>query len=310
MFGSFGCNNIDGGFNDSIFSKIIVIASRFMYFTLIFACTLAMVLVRVYTIFKDSIYRTTKFQNYCFVILYIVTMVITYLGLMPMIVGIDDIDESLNPEKFDKYYDFLTIIGTVLYLITYIYGMYVFAKCMVKLTTMTTISSNESRSSQRSINLNECQNKRKEELLYTSAKYVSLLSIAIITSFLTTGIYWYLYSIVNDSLSWSIMGAEILILVASVDCVVNIICLYLQYSFAKKYYDRYCGCMSRLCKGFIVINLEKSMKDVMQNVIVDVPSNTISNMTPSTVDDETKVTQMPFDIESPDELDPNLSTAL
>ena len=77
--------------------------------------------------------------------------------------------------------------------------------------------------------------------MYAATKYIGLLSIAIISTVILA-----LFSIIGkvsgmpmDNDFW-IFGKLIL---CSIDNLINIICLYLQFKFGKKYYDKYCKCL-------------------------------------------------------------------
>ena len=41
---------------------------------------------------------------------------------------------------------------------------------------------------------------------------------------------------------------------------VNIVCLCLQYSFAKEYYDKYCGCFGKCWRSILTSKAEKAME--------------------------------------------------
>ena len=52
----------------------------------------------------------------------------------------------------------------------------------------------------------------------------------------------------------------------AIDCAVNVICLYLQYPFAKKHYNTYCGCIGNFWRFVFIKKAEKAMKKKFRNV--------------------------------------------
>ena len=128
-------------------------------------------------------------------------------------------------------------------LITYIYGMYLFVQKMLKFTKLR----NEEQLSD-----------QQARVLKDTSKYVSLLTIAIVTtiiamiSFVAFG---FLLMDQNNQYMTS-MGKQVATIIQSVDCTANIICLSLQYSFANKHYDKYCGCLNKICNKMFKIKLQ------------------------------------------------------
>ena len=138
----------------------------------------------------------------------------------------------------------------MLYFFVSVYGMAMFAQRMWKLTELS------SSASQRRLDVNGnvmIFNQSQQKLLYTTTKYVTLLSIAMVTTWIFTACS--LYFEVDKILI--INGTNIDIagylsnFMGSLDMLINIICLYLQYPFNKVRYDKYCICFTNFCTNLL-----------------------------------------------------------
>ena len=93
----------------------------------------------------------------------------------------------------------------------------------------------------------------QETLLNTSVKYISLISIAMVSSWISFTFAYtessYYAQLSQDEVDQRIWIAPI---VMCYDCVINVLCLYLQYPFNKKYYDKYCKCCGNCCWCLLV----------------------------------------------------------
>ena len=128
------------------------------------------------------------------------------------------------------------VVGAVDYFGSSVYAMVIFTHKMYALSRMRAISINKNNHTENSIEFNEQQ----RELLYATAKYVTLLSLALISSWLT----WIIFAI-----NIVIFGDLALVSgnVGMIDVTVNVICLYLQFPFASDYYNKCCICFSDCC---------------------------------------------------------------
>ena len=142
-----------------------------------------------------------------------------------------------------------------------IYGMILFTSKMYELvkTRKTTIYSDDD---EVEIELNLQQ----QRLLYATAKYLTLLSLAIFSSWVG------LVVIVRNCIQFSVGGdvievkktpisEAIAVSLATMDSTINVICLYLAYPFSNKYYNKYCICFSKCCTYL----LNKMTVDEMKN---------------------------------------------
>ena len=92
-------------------------------------------------------------------------------------------------------------------------------------------------------------NEQQRRVLNTAAKYTSLLSVALICSIPTIMI------ILINGLLWDEEYDEnifkIMWLWMAFDCFINLVCLWLQFNVAEKYYKRYCMCCGNVCKWIV-----------------------------------------------------------
>ena len=127
-------------------------------------------------------------------------------------------------------------IQGIIYLSISIYCLILFAQKMYKLIKMKSII----------IDGNEIKlSVEQEKLLYISTKYITLLSIAMISTWIAL-IFVISYSWLCafqriDCISSMEMGIH------CTDSVINLICLYLQFPFAKNLYNKYCLFCSDCC---------------------------------------------------------------
>ena len=218
-------------------------------FVLCYECMLlsvsGLLLLRLYFTFKESIFAITQCQKWFIIILYLFTII---AGLISFI--------------FSNAYVALIgyCVGGTLYVVLTIYGMLFFSQKMYQLTK---IANNE----------NEIEfNQQQKKLLYTTTKYVTLLTIAILSSWIVfIGSTIYMLKYINHYEQGR--GHIFYLLIGSLccfDCMVNVICLYLQYPFNQKYYEKYCQCCARFCAYLFKKLVLKNMKqtDVESDVLL------------------------------------------
>eukprot|EP01083_Nonionella_stella_P065810 172750_1 len=133
------------------------------------------------------------------------------------------------------------------YIITFIVAIILFGSKLMKLTnTRATSIYAPSNDTDEEISVPEL-NPQQIKMIETTTRYVSLLSLGIFSTFCgaIASFFVHYYSVPYYE---TFMVAYI---ISSVDCLINIICLYLQYPFATNYYHRYCKCL-HLCFRYIL----------------------------------------------------------
>ena len=201
-----------------------------------------MLLIRIYFAFKESVLQISKCQKYAFIMLPICGVISFYGAIITQ--RLRDSYTLTGIEQ--RIYGIFLLLTGLFYFGTNIYGILIFAKKMYKLSELISYQQ------ETELELNpDCKDEQRE-LLQTTAKYISLLSLAIFTTWIT----FVSVVIYSNTGNWGVLGYQIYTMQWSVDCMINIICLYLQYPFSKDYYDAYCTCLSKCCLYFLVGNME------------------------------------------------------
>eukprot|EP01083_Nonionella_stella_P242840 846750_1 len=196
---------------------------------------LLVLLLRLHFSFKNSIYEISLATKCILGILYVLTCLM-FLQYIFDIIYFGTINYAIP-----QYNIVWSVPG---YVLTSIIAIVLFGSKLMRLTgtRATSIYAVGSNDTDEETSLPKL-NAHQIQMIETTTRYVSLLSLAIFSTvcaalasfFVLTaaaGHYYELFMI------WHMFG--------SVDCLVNIICLYLQYTFATDYYHKYCKCL-HLC---------------------------------------------------------------
>ena len=105
----------------------------------------------------------------------------------------------------------------------------------------------------------------QSKYLKAASKYISLLALAISTTFATFIIFasvMFVYQAVNigDNEMLEVISLRTILIVTPIDCTVNIICLYLQAAFADEIYGKYCWCCGSCWNRCLRQKTEEAMK--------------------------------------------------
>ena len=201
-----------------------------------YVCLLAILVLRLKVTFGDSIYkmstRTFHFFICILVILLILsTAVATLMSLVVMLYGIDPLWDSnatyptwcdLSVGYLALFFIFLFVLGSVVAVFHFVNNLKLLSMTMSELPTPTNIEKESS------LNANQ---RRYSDL---SARYLLLFGIAT-TSTLMAAVLIFAFSL--SSGMRQVFGTA--------DAVVNLLCIYLQFSFATKHYEICCGCLDR-----------------------------------------------------------------
>ena len=208
-------------------------------------CILVTLLFRLYYIFKESTLEITKIQKWLFIIIYII-------GILCIITT----DADYFIYDANEYIMWIAAaIGMVIYFGLSIYGMILFTLKMNRL-----------------FNMEKSEGHQSIHLLNTTRKYVTLLSFSILSSWIVCLCIVVLSVFIHSDND--IVNA-ILASIVCIDSVINVICLWLQYRFNQRYYDKYCGTVSTCCVYLIArrranddeIRLSTANDDVISNEI-------------------------------------------
>ena len=146
----------------------------------------------------------------------------------------------------------ITSIACLVYIITGLWGVILFSK---KLLALTRAQTNTIRNLD-NYKLNESQ----EKLINQVSRYNSLFTLAASTSIavsIALGVAA-IVSVDEGSADYGIV--PIMQCITLFDCVVNVICLFLQYSFATKYYNKYCVCIDKCWKSILYKQVKLGLK--------------------------------------------------
>ena len=196
---------------------------------------------RLYHTFEQSALKIAQNQRLCIIILYImfvlmgIIALVTYFGRYTLILLISD------------------GIIFVLYVVINIYGMVLFSQKMYALIKMRRKHTDDTM----------IFNAKQKRLLYLTTKYVTLLSLATISTWITMIIALVLFAIFGANQE----SLNITRIFMNFDFVINIICLYLQYPFNEKYYVKYCICFGDICLHLLTKHESERRQQSMQEAI-------------------------------------------
>ena len=249
FFAPIGCSE-----NGDHYIHDLVLSIYFAVYLVLLKSELHILLLRLNYTFRESVYKLTSMQHRILLILVILEIIFSVSTIA--IFTTYNFHTGPSRKLQTKYYimQISQAIGAISYVITTITGMYLFAsKLMIlidlRATSIKNVVDINHEHEQVDIHLNTSQ----ERLLNQTSRYVSLISIALISSFVTFSIFllWYEFIAMR--------------IICHIDCAINVICLHLQYPFATKSYNKYCGCINK-CLNVILSrrtrgNMEKKYLD-------------------------------------------------
>jgi len=219
---------------------IIGSLSTFVY-AFIFLCIWANLILRLFVAFRGSAYEmTVKAQRiYLVVFVYLVLNAFaTSVCQLLMLVGL-----GITPSIWFQFA--LGIAFMVVFAVSAMFAVCTFLGNVFILGKARTQKQIKVFCEAEPIALNEMQQK----LMNLSAKYVSLFIIASLSSVIT------LFSGFYESAS----DLRISLFLVPIDCCVNLICIYLQYTFAENQYKKYCAKLDWSCKKMMTAGWVQSI---------------------------------------------------
>ena len=229
------CQFIDSDLNERDMNKL-----RGLHITMYMLVLMSLILTlitRLNITFRDSIYRLSNLQR----IILILLIILLLLSGTSFALGLF-IDEF--PANFEA-----SLIAAIIYTITTVYSVALFAYKIMKLVNVRAASV-KNVMDENAIKLNKSQTK----FIGQASKYLSLLGIATLSSMITVTT---LSVVIATQSKWIgyIMGIHI-----SIDTLMNMILLCLQYPFAKHYYDKYCKWTNKLCTIILMTKAQRMMQ--------------------------------------------------
>ena len=192
----------------SIISWLLFLA--FLY------CLLTTLVVRLWVVFKDSAWRMSGRIRKTFIVLGTLALV----GDFGMMVILITDDENLQTTL-------LLLAGAtlLLYAMTSALAVYLFVRNLLRLAAL---QSSRSPLSRNNVLGPPSLNRQQMKMVEQSTKYLSLFLIAMMSTVI--------------SLVPLFAGAELITWILSrLDVCVNVLCLHLQFRFAKSHYDKCCS---------------------------------------------------------------------
>lgn len=281
-------------------STIIITIAIYFYYILLLSL-LATLITRLHFTFIDSIYKiTNKTRKILFIFFIIVIILIIFNILFDIISWFDT---YLFNQNYVQYSTLSIIFGALAifsYTLTALYAMSIFANNLIKLThlqatsppTLQSVnnssisiqgqglnnddSSTGSRSSSFMIPSNKKYkyklNQTQKDLIENISKYVSLLIFAMISSLIVA--IAILCGIWIKNIIFRQHFFQIILIFTNLDCGINIICLYLQYSFAVDNYHKYCKCIHLLSRKLLRGKAKRSgQKKYRESIEISIRNN-------------------------------------
>ena len=239
-------------------SHIMFIMGLLFYYILMLNL-LATLIYRLYITFNQSIYKITKIKKYIVNSLFIITCLLFLTTMIIQCISAALIIQKKLENGERRQYMLLAIYFNVTAFLTYIitsaFVVYLFARNMMKLThSRATSMRNVHDMNMADINLN----KKQTKFIKNITRYVSLFSVALISSIFS--MIW-VFIVFGDVLPAGIQvtAFQLVIQESCIDAVINLICLALQYQFATNFYEKYCKWIEWCWKRVFIKNAHNEL---------------------------------------------------
>jgi len=205
-----------------------------------FISLLATLVLRLHITFSKSIFKMTRRKYSTFIFLFALLLVLAVMGIAAF--GrheTSDLWFHIGMMSFGLFFVSF-FIGSALAVIFFVGNLSKLAKARVDAMRRLHVADNE-------IALDEHQ----QRLSDLSARYMMLFFVA----FLSTILF------VQLSNALGAVGGhdEVAFAVATPDFCINLLCLYLQFGFARDDFHRCCGCLDRKCRAGVAKRARKVM---------------------------------------------------
>ena len=198
---------------------------------------LATLVFRLHITFKDSSLRMSTRTIYLFSILLIVCIIAAIVGIIGFQLQHSDFEQTVTIGRYLEIAYFLIYLP--LYFIGSIAAVRYFVCNLSKLAKLRASSLRDVTVKEDEISLDTTQ----QRMVNVSAKYILLFCVAILSTLFTVMGYMFLHQ--YPAL------AVIMRMIWTFDFCLNLICLYLQFSFASEHYHTFCGCLDNICRKIV-----------------------------------------------------------
>ena len=207
-------------------------------------CRIGTLLCRLHTTFKDTVHRMSHHLRIIFVVLFAIMVLLCIISM------------AISPFVSEWYHDWpLLIVAAILYFVTATYACARFARNLLKMAKSRAKSPINALGGQiqRTLTLNPSQ------LRYVdmTSKYVLLFIVSSFSTFVALIIL--LLEVIPD------LGIQVTMVVAGIDGFVGHSCIFLQYAFAAKLYNRLCGRLDKMLKVIVGQRMLKIMVDPIES---------------------------------------------
>ena len=244
---------------DSIFYLVAYVTFLSLLATLIF---------RLYNTFYASTYKLSNTNIWLFGITYTIDVILFTISIMEFmyITFAHKGDWIAYSNQFGFNGGYFSIGAIILYIIIGCYAIFLFVKKLMTIATARDYTMKQ-------ISLNE----KQKALIKRSTKYVSILSLAMFTSFLVS-ISWICGTFLwSESEDINAILDQSMMLLTLIDSIVNVICLYLQFTFSNEYYEKYCQKWIECCwaerlysNAKATMEWKRRSKEMEKNGFIDV----------------------------------------
>eukprot|EP01083_Nonionella_stella_P203262 741832_1 len=203
-------------------------------------------LVRLHCAFDGSIYAITPQNRTVYIILYVLLILTCIWNIS--VVGVRSIRAWRDkPVLFGPFAVAISmsVLGC-LYCFISAAALRSFAKRLMLLTNLrapSVVSLTKHSDGMQSVRLSRHQMK----MIENTTRYVSLSNLGILITFISVVLLVSIGVNLTPTMKWF----QIVFIVMCVNSTVHVICLYLQYSFSTKYYEKYCVSI-HLCWRYIL----------------------------------------------------------
>lgn len=269
LLSGIGVNIVCQGWYDADREAMVPFSCILFFYYNMLMVLLGTLLIRLYISFDNSIYKIKGCSRYTLNILYFITaiQIIPALGIYVSAIPAKSSVTVQNRISITVYF-----VGSwfILYMVTATFCICLFAKNMLKITKLNATPSvvnlyiTEDKKDEiestgtiddmgRERSATEL-NDQQQRFLAKISRYVSLFTLAIILTFCTA-----IGSMSLELIPTTFEGKSVQLIIMSgyFDGVLNIICLALQYPFAKEFYYKYCLWVECCWKAIFIRKAEK-----------------------------------------------------
>eukprot|EP01084_Bolivina_argentea_P014781 27644_1 len=212
----------------------ILIILGTLCFEIVLAILLLVLLLRLHFTFKGSYLELSTVAKIIFSILYVIILIMTCV--LSVIMSHRIFLYWFSTLKYIDNMTFAIVIGihSFTYIGTTVIANIIFGKKLINLSNVTSSSSIDIHQK------SDILNKEQLKIIESVTRHSLLLNIGIFGGFITVCFIIIAVLLHTSGGYWTITYLHVVFIIISIDFVVHVSTIYLQYSFTTKYYDKYC----------------------------------------------------------------------